>query len=49
MLYNDHKICKSDTTVHISCEKSGGLHQAKLGLMVGWQAGWLADQILGRV
>ena len=46
MLYNDHKICKSDATVHyISCEKSGSLHQAKLGLMTGWQAGWLADEI----
>ena len=29
----------------LSCESSGALHLAQLGLMAGWQAGWLADEI----
>ena len=29
----------------LSCEISGVLHLAQPGLMAGWQAGWLADEI----
>ena len=27
------------------CEISGALHLAQPGLMAGWQAGWLSDEI----
>ena len=27
------------------CEISGALHLVQPGLMAGWQAGWLADEI----
>ena len=30
------------TQLNITCEKSGGLHLAELGLTAGRQAGWLA-------
>ena len=35
--------------LYINCEKSGGLYLAEPGLMAGWLAGSLADEIWARL
>ena len=35
--------------LYITCEKSGGLHLAELGLTAGWLAGRPADEIWARL
>ena len=39
----DQEIHKSDETVHVTCEKSGGMHLVPSGTRsYGWQAVWQA-------
>ena len=48
-LRNNVFVLVNPPSLSLSCEISGALHLAQLGLTAGWQAGWQAGRLADEI